>query len=96
MTDYIVTFEGARLDANGQKRFELLLTNHRLIGGWSSPFKGTYFLKSTCDSAELISDSIDDFFDQGGLFVGKIQRGSKNSNGRLLSEIWEFLRTSDA
>lgn len=95
MNSFFISFDSSRFDSTKQKHFEILLKNHKLLSGWSSPFPGLYLVSSSSENAEDISDSIEDFFDKRGLLVGRLYRGSNNRNGRMPSPIWEFLKALD-
>lgn len=92
---FILTFDPARLNEERRKLFEIMLANHRLLNGWSTPFPGTYFLRSGSEKASEIMESLADVFEKKGFFVAKLRRGSSERTGWLPTQIWDFLKVED-
>ena len=93
---FVMSFD-TEFHAFDQRKLETLLTNHRLIEGWSTPYSGIYFLKSAEADAEKISDSIEEFFDKDRFFVVRATGSNPDEiNGRLAMEIWKAIKAPDS
>ena len=91
MSLFILTFETSRFASN-LRVVEGMLSTHREVDAWSTPFAGCFFIKTKAE-LEPFSRSLDAFFSNKNFLVSEIGKENYKTNGRVAQAVWDFLKT---